>query len=92
MSITFILSYMIRIFETGIHIKDDGEIEYINVFQTLGDAYWYMWVTYATGKLSLYPSRLWRIHTKDKSRQDYKPHSGNDRNNDNIFAYRKSSV
>jgi hypothetical protein len=51
LSITFILSYMIRIFECGTHLKADGTNEVINVYGTLSDAFWYLWVTYTTSKI-----------------------------------------
>ena len=59
LSITFILSYMIRIFECGTHIKIDGTTEYINVFGNLSDSFYYLWVTYATSIHNLTLSRIW---------------------------------
>jgi hypothetical protein len=51
LSITFILSYMIRIFECGTHVLHDGTTEYINVFGSLSDSFYYLWITYATSNI-----------------------------------------
>jgi hypothetical protein len=50
LTVTIIFSYIIRIFENCDKIMSDGTLLFVSPFGSIADSFWYLWVTYATGK------------------------------------------
>jgi hypothetical protein len=63
---TVFLSYLLRIFEDADKVHHDGSHELQQTFGNIGNAYWFLWVTYTTGNIELIPSRIWRLLSQDE--------------------------
>jgi hypothetical protein len=48
LSVTIIISYIVRIFENSYRVEPDGSLVFISNFGNISDAFWYLWVTYST--------------------------------------------